>query len=92
MPSTHDGPATPNFAPLRINGNFSLTQLAESTGTQPHDITTRAMAAPSGACTCWGIPFKIGRVIVLADKAVTRKVAAVKTHWLLTPPTTGRRS
>jgi hypothetical protein len=39
--------------------------------------------APSGACVAWGIPFEIGDVIILQEKAVVVDLVPTQAQWLV---------
>jgi len=81
MPAIQDGPATSLFRPLPFQGNASLTGL-------PATVLSPEMAqalehAPSGECVCWGIPFAVDSVALLADKPVTVQLPPTQTGWLV---------
>ncbi|MFQ5989798.1 MAG: CehA/McbA family metallohydrolase [Candidatus Methylomirabilales bacterium] len=44
--------------------------------------------APSGAVVCWGIPFKVERVILLKNKPVEESIGGLRTQWLIFMHTT----
>ncbi|KPK81494.1 MAG: hypothetical protein AMJ81_10560 [Phycisphaerae bacterium SM23_33] len=76
-----DGPASGLFSPLTLRGNASLAEL-------PKAGVSKAMAdhldrAPSGACVAWGIPLRIGRVVLVKNKVVSVKLPAVRARWLV---------
>jgi hypothetical protein len=81
MASRKDGPGTKRFQPVPLRGNVAVPRLAEAG-------VSRAMAeqiahAPRGECVAWGIPFRIGSVVCLTDRAVTRKLARLRAPWLV---------
>ena len=56
MPSVQDGPRSPLFAPLSLQGNVALSNLAD-VGLSD-EMTAALEHAPSGDCVAWGIPFE----------------------------------
>jgi hypothetical protein len=81
MPSIHDGPQSPRFAPVPFKGNTTLKGLS---GKPVSDLMKKHVGdAPSGSCTCWGIPFEVGRVACLIDKTFEIPVPDVKAPWLV---------
>ena len=81
MPATKDGPCSPLFAPVPLRGNATFATLAK-TGVS-RNMAERAASAPVGALSAWGMPFKITRPLVIADKPVTVKVDSLKARWLV---------
>ncbi len=81
MPATIDGPASSAFAPVALRGNRSFAQLAEA-GLSP-EMTGVLAQAPEGDCVCWGLPFRVRRPVVLADKPVTVKLGNLQAPWLV---------
>ena len=76
-----DGPATRSFSPVPLRGNAAFAELA---GAGLSERMTETLAkAPAGASVSWGIPFEIGRPILLKDAAVTERVAPFKAEWLV---------
>lgn len=82
MPSTHDGPASPLFSPLRLRGNATIKTLA-GTKTISKPMRDHSSHAPTGSCTCWGIPFEVKKVVLAADNVVTVPLGSVKAPWLV---------
>jgi hypothetical protein len=76
-----DGPTSPLFTPLAFQGNTSLTALAGA-GVSP-EMAAALEHAPSGDCVCWGIPFNVGDVLLLADQAVSITLEPVEAQWLV---------
>jgi len=82
MPSMKDGPSTSQFAPIAVRGNVAPEDLAAAGVSKT--MAEMAEHAQSGSCVCWGIPMKVGKkLLVAADKPVTRKFAPVKAEWLV---------
>jgi len=80
MPATLDGPATPLFAPRALRGTFAPADLASAGVSKA--MAAAAAHAPTGTCVCWGIPFRIGKALLVRDAPVRRKVA-VQAPWLV---------
>ena len=79
-------PQTSNFVPLPLKGNAVLGDLA---GAGLSEIMTKALPqAPRGGCVAWGIPFEVGRVVLLKDQPVVEKLDRVKAEWLVFMHTT----
>jgi hypothetical protein len=81
MPSRHDGPASPQFEPIPFRGNASFRSLA---GGEVSDVMRQSVPrAPTGRCTAWGIPFAIGRPLVVRDEPVSLSLERVRAPWLV---------
>ncbi|MER9664080.1 hypothetical protein [Mesorhizobium sp. M0159] len=64
MSAYRDGPASSMFRPVSVEGTVSLEELAR----HPQVSAELAKAVPfahSGSCVAWGIPFEIGRPVLL---------------------------
>ena len=81
MPAAKDGPSTKQFKPLTLRGNADLARLRRRGVSE--EMAARAPRAPRGACVGWGIPFKVGKVVLLTDKPVTVKLAPMRAQWLV---------
>ena len=81
MASTHDGPASRLFTPLELKGNLSIQALCRSKSLSKA-MRENSVHAPSGPCTCWGIPFEVGKALVAANEPVTIPLGDVKAPWL----------
>ena len=69
MPSIQDGPSSPQFAPLALKGQVTLSEL---TGFDiSEEMAGATEQAPSGDCVAWGIRFEIGEVVALKDGVVS---------------------
>ena len=82
MHTSIDGPASGLFRPVAIRGDVALGDLA-SAGVSEAMASAAAASAPGGRCVCWGIPFRVGKALVLAGRPVTRKVGPLKSRWLV---------
>ncbi len=79
-------PQTSNFVPLPLKGNASLGDLARA---GLSEVMAKALPqAPTGALVGWGIPFEVGRVVLLKDQPVVEKLSGVKAEWLVFMHTT----
>ena len=81
MPGTKDGPKSPLFVPVPLKGNITFAGLAKANVSR--EMIEQAPHAPTGTLCSWGIAFKIGRVVLVADKPLTVKVNPLKTRWLV---------
>ena len=90
MPGIKDGPKSPLFAPVPLKGNVTLADLAKANVSR--EMIRQAPHAPTGSLSSWGIPFKIGKAILVTDKPVTVKVNRLKTRWLVFMHTCDRKA
>ena len=81
MKEMHDGPRTSRFRAVPLDGNETLKGLAKNK--YAGSIREACAHAPRGACTGWGIPFDIGKVIVAQEHSVTVPLDSLKTRWLV---------
>jgi len=81
MPASIDGPASSSFAPVTLRGNADFGSLAAAGVSE--QMAEAAEHAPTGHCVCWGIPFRVGRPLLLADRALRRKIGPLKAQWLV---------
>lgn len=82
MPKFADGPSFPDFAPVKIRGNLRPSDLAGSPAVSQR-MRDAAIHAPSGACVHRGLPFTVGRAVLLAGKTVSLKLEPLKAPWLV---------
>ncbi len=76
-----DGPATGQFTPIPLKGNVDFDGLA---GAGLSEELKRSLPhAPRGETISWGIPFRIGRPVLLIGEAVTEKTPGLKAEWLV---------
>lgn len=82
MPTSVDGPSSSLFRPVTLRGTGGLDSLAAAGASA--EMVAAVGHAPTGRCVCWGIPFRLGRPIVLAGtEAITRRVGPLKARWLV---------
>ncbi len=84
-----NGPASPLFAPLPLRGNLDLAKLAKAPLSK--EMIARAPHAPTGALSAWGIPFRIGKAVLVHARPQTVKVDRLKARWLVFMHTCDRR-
>jgi hypothetical protein len=89
MPTVHDGPATSQFSSLTFRGSVALADLA-SLGVSD-EMSEAVEHAPSGECVAWGLPFHIGKVVVLEDEAVSVGLDPIAAGWLVLMHTSDKR-
>ena len=82
MPKAVDGPTTSRFTPISLKGNLKLPNLQTSRAVSKQ-MREAAKHAPSGACVGWGIPFRIGRAVLLKREPVTVKLTPTRAGWLV---------
>ncbi|MHB1294079.1 MAG: CehA/McbA family metallohydrolase [Anaerolineae bacterium] len=82
MSGIMDGPRSPLFVPLAMQGNAALADLAAVGVPEAMASAARAVPAPEGTCVSWGIPFEVGSVVALANRPVTVPLAA-RARWLI---------
>jgi len=88
MAAIKDGPSSPHFRPVSFTGNAVLAELAsdklaiESFG-MSEEMTAALSQAPVGSGVSWGIPFEIGRAVILAREPVSIQVSPVRARWLV---------
>jgi len=88
MSAIHDGPASPHFTPLTLEGNANLSRLAGSREMDTpfgmsSDMSAALAHAPSGACVSWGIPFEIGPVVILSGQPLSIQIRPILARWLV---------
>ncbi|MFB3893658.1 MAG: CehA/McbA family metallohydrolase [Phycisphaerae bacterium] len=76
-----DGPSSPLFEPMALKGNIELSALAKAGVSE--GMTRNIAHAATGDCVAWGIPFRIGKVVLLRDKPVEVKVRPTRAKWLV---------
>jgi hypothetical protein len=90
MPRVVDGPSSANFHPLRLSGNIRLADIPKLRSLSK-PMREAAERAPSGACVGWGIPFRIGRPVLLRKEPVSVKLPRVTAQWLVFAHTSDAR-
>ncbi len=78
MPAIHDGPASPYFSPLP----FKIISPGGAGSLSPAMEKERSNA-PGGACVCWGIPFEVDELLVVAEHPVVVEVSPTQAPWLV---------
>jgi hypothetical protein len=86
--SVKDGPVTKRFSPIPLAGNSEFDDLAGIGISQ--DMAKVLPEAPRGNLACWGMPFQVGRPVVLKDQAVSENLPPTKAEWLVFLHTTDR--
>ena len=81
MPLMKDGPASPLFQPLRLDGNMSLDRLADANVSQ--EMVDSAKFAPTGSCVHWGIPFEADSLVLATNAPVSIDLSGVEAPWLV---------
>ncbi len=81
-----DGPASAAFSPVPLPGTMGLPDLASARLSRA--LRERLAWAPSGECVGWGIPFRIGKVVLVQDSPVELRWPPVLAGWLVLMHTT----
>lgn len=76
-----DGPVSPRFAAHTVRGNATFAVL-------PKRGVSETMAAsiphaPRGGCVCWGIPFRVDRLVHAKDQPVHVALEPFTARWLV---------
>ena len=77
-----DGPISPNFKPVPFAGHADLTALPDSANVST-EMAAAVQHAPSGDCVAWGIPFEIGKVVVVSDAPVAVALPPTQARWFV---------
>ena len=87
-----DGAASPLFTPLEFPAGLPLKALAKAG--LSGQLVAAISHAPAGKCVSWGIPFQIGKVVLLQEKAdpVTVPLGPIKAPFLIFLHTSDVRS
>jgi hypothetical protein len=81
MITLQDGPASSNFSPVPLTGNAAFEELGSAGLSQA--MTDALAQAPGGDCVAWGIPFRIGRPILLRQAEAVEALGGLKAQWLV---------
>ena len=81
MNDVQDGPKSPLFQTLALQGNASLSR-PDSLGL-PESMLAALTHAPAGDCVGWGIPFQVDEVVAIRDKPVHVELDRVAAGWLV---------
>jgi hypothetical protein len=81
MPNIQDGPKTPLFTPITLEGNTTINQLV-SLGISD-EMSSALEYAPVGNCTSWGIPFEIEELVALREQVVLVQFSPKQAQWLI---------
>ncbi|MER9664266.1 CehA/McbA family metallohydrolase [Mesorhizobium sp. M0159] len=91
MSAYRDGPASSMFWPVSFDGTVSLEELAEHPDISA-DLAKALPFAHSDSCVAWGIPFEIGRPVLLRDQPVTVAISQTTAQWFVFLHTSDIRS
>lgn len=83
MPAIIDGPPSPHFRPLPLQGNADFTNRANAPVAISAEMQAAQVHAPRGACVSWGIPFDISSALVLAGRPVVVNIEPARASWLV---------
>ena len=76
-----DGPSTKRFTPVSLKGNVDLARLPRAgiSSKMRNDVKH----APRGNFVAWGLPFKIGKAVLVRNEPFTVKLGPSKAPWLV---------
>ena len=87
MGASLDGPASCLFKPVPLRGTVRVADLPRAGVSE--QMTAALAQAPTGRCIAWGIPFRLGRaVLLLRDAPIRRALGPLRTRWLVFMHTT----
>ena len=89
MPGAIDGPSSQFFEPLRLRGNVAVADLSQAGLSE--GMAAQVENMPTGACVSWGIPLRVGRPVLIAEKPVSVKLQPVRARWLVFAHTSDER-
>ncbi|MCL4217143.1 MAG: CehA/McbA family metallohydrolase [Candidatus Hydrogenedentes bacterium] len=77
-----DGPASPLFSTVPLEGNTTFKKLA-SNKKFSQTLQDHAGEAPTGECVCFGLPFTVQKPLLLAEEPVTIELGKLEARWLV---------
>jgi hypothetical protein len=80
MAGTHDGPQTTQFDVVKFKGNGDFGAVPRGVS---RALRANVKAAPTGSCVAWGLPFHVGKPVIIKDEPVTVKIAPTRAEWLV---------
>ena len=90
LPVHYDGPGSPLFEPLNIEGNSSITEIDISVVSD--SMAEAIKSAPTGNSIAWGIPFNIGeRIIYLKNDSFKVNIEPRNGKWIVFLHTSDRQ-
>ena len=82
MAKAVDGPASPLFSAVSLEGNTTFRKLS-SNKRLSQTLRDHAGEAPTGECVCFGLPFSVQKPLLLADEPVTIKLGKLDARWFV---------
>jgi hypothetical protein len=89
VPMLGDGPWTPNFTAIPLEGNVSFDTLPGAVLSQ--EILKAVAHAPRGTGAAWGLPFTVDLPILIHEVAVAATIPETRAEWLVFMHTSDRR-
>ncbi|MFN2286423.1 MAG: hypothetical protein ACK2UQ_18545, partial [Anaerolineae bacterium] len=77
-----DGPVSPHFKPVPFAGYVYLDDLSDGTDISS-EMAAAVQHAPGGDCVAWGIPFEVGKVVVVSDAPVSVTLPPTQARWFV---------
>ncbi len=81
MSAVQDGPCSPLFHAVSIEGTAEIPDLPGLGISE--EMSAALVYAPTGDCVAWGIPFQVGKVVVLANVPVQVPIGPTTARWLV---------
>jgi hypothetical protein len=81
MHAFQDGPRSHHYSPLVLHGNTTFSSMDTSLLTP--EMASALEEAPQGSCICWGIPFEIDRLALLAKEPISVTLDPFQSKWLI---------
>jgi hypothetical protein len=84
-----DGPWTPNFTAVPLDGNVGFDTLPKAVLSE--EILEAAAHAPRGTGAAWGLPFTVDLPILIREFPVAATIPETQAEWLVFMHTSDRR-
>jgi len=89
MTRMQDGPKTTQFDVVKLKGNGDLAALPRGV---TRTMRNNVKEAPTGNCVAWGLPFQIGKPVIIKDELVTVQIAPTRAQWFVFMHTSDMRT
>ena len=77
-----DGPISSCFKPVPFAGQVILDDLSSSAGVSV-EMAAAAEHAPGGDCVAWGIPFEVGKVVIVNEEPISVSLPPTQARWFV---------
>jgi hypothetical protein len=82
METLKDGPVSPLFQALPIQGNLGWDDLIIANGISER-MAQAVAQAPRGSLAAWGLPFETGEPLLVKEVPVSMEIAPLRANWLV---------